>query len=313
MIISGGFMEEYDIIILGAGPAGLTAGIYLGREGLKSLIIEKAIKGGNANMAPVITNFPGFKSIPGLDLLKKIGEQAEKYIDINESVEILKIQRNDDKIILTTDKGDYSTKSIIFCTGATYRKLGVDGEDKFIGKGISYCSICDGMLFKGRDVLVVGGGNSAVEHALHLKDIGVNVKIIHRRDELRAQKYLQDRIIAEGIPIIWNSVLTEMKGDIFLKSVVIHNRETEVDEEIEVSGVFIAVGEKPNSTLAASIGVNVDELGYIITDKNQRTNIIHVYAAGDVAGGVQQLVVACGEGAVAAVNAYQSLKILNKE
>lgn len=302
-------MEEYDVLIIGAGPSGLTAGIYAGREGLKSVIIEKAIKGGNANMAPVIANFPGFKSIPGLELLKKIGEQAEKYIDIKETEEILKIEKKDNNFILSTSKDEYQAKSIIFCTGTTYRKLGVPGEEKFIGKGISFCSICDGMLFKGRDVIVVGGGNSAVTHALHLNDIGVNVKLIHRRDALRAQKYLQDQLFEAGIPIIWNSVVTEMKGDLFLKSVIIHNRETGDDQELEVSGAFLAVGEKPNSDLAGNIGVEVDELGYIITDKGQKTNLPKVYAAGDVTGGVQQLVVACGEGATAAVNAYEYLKI----
>lgn len=302
-------MEEYDVLIMGAGPSGLTAGIYAGREGLKSLIIEKGLKGGNANMAPVIANFPGFKSIPGLELLKKIGEQAEKYIEIRETEEILKIEEDDGTFILTSNKQDYKTKFIIFCTGTTYRKLGVPGEEKFIGKGISFCSICDGMLFKGRDVIVVGGGNSAVTHALHLNDIGVNVKLIHRRDELRAEKYLQDQLMEAGIPIIWNSVVTEMKGDIFLKSVFIHNRETGEDQELEVSGAFLAVGEKPNSDLARSIGVELDELGYIITDKKLRTNISNVYAAGDVTGGVQQLVVACGEGAAAALNIYEYLKL----
>lgn len=302
-------MEEYDVLIMGAGPSGLTAGIYAGREGLKSIIIEKALKGGNANMAPVIANFPGFKSIPGLELLKKIGGQAEKYIEIRETEEILKIEENEDNFILNTNKQDYRAKSIIFCTGTTYRKLGVPGEENFIGKGISFCSICDGMLFKGRDVIVVGGGNSAVTHALHLKDIGVNVTLIHRRDELRAQKYLQDQLRESGIPIIWNSVVKEMKGDMFLQSVVVQNRETGEDQELEVSGAFLAVGEKPNSDLAVSIGVDVDELGYIITDKKQQTNVSNVYAAGDVTGGVQQLVVACGEGAVAAVNLYEELKI----
>lgn len=305
-------MEEYDVLIIGAGPSGLTAGIYTGREGLKSLIIEKAVKGGNANMAPVIANFPGYKSIPGLELLKKIGEQAENYIEIKETEEILKIEKDDGNFILTTIKDNYKAKSVIFCTGTTYRKLEVPGEEKFIGKGISFCSICDGMLFKGRDVIVVGGGNSAVTHALHLNDIGVNVKLIHRRDELRAQKYLQDQIKDTGIPIMWNSAVSEMKGDMFLKSVIIHNRETGEDQELEVSGAFLAVGEKPNSDLARSIGVDVDKLGYIITDKKQQTNVPKVYAAGDVTGGVQQLVVSCGEGAAAAVNLYDYLKIHSK-
>lgn len=303
-------MEEYDIIIVGAGPAGLTAGIYAGREGLKSLIIEKGVKGGNANTAPVILNYPGFKSIPGLELLKKIGEQAEKYIEIRENEELQDIRKTDDKFFLTTTKSEYPTKAIIFSSGTTYRKLGVKGEDEYIGKGISYCSICDGMLFKGREVIVVGGGNSAAEHALHLNDIGVNVKIIHRRDELRAQQYLKDKLKDEGIPIIWNTVLTEIKGNLFLKSVMIHNKETGVDEELNVNGIFISVGEEPNSKIANALGVKIDSDQYIVTDKDQKTNINGVYAAGDVTGGVNQLVVACGEGAAAAVNAYIYVKMV---
>lgn len=303
-------MEEYDIIIVGAGPAGLTAGIYAGREGLKSLIIEKGVKGGNANTAPVILNYPGFKSIPGLELLKKIGEQAEKYIEIRENEELQDIRKTDDKFFLTTTKSEYSTKAIMFSSGTTYRKLGVKGEDEYIGKGISYCSICDGMLFKGREVIVVGGGNSAAEHALHLNDIGVNVKIIHRRDELRAQQYLKDKLKDEGIPIIWNTVLTEIKGNLFLKSVMIHNKETGVDEELNVNGIFISVGEEPNSKIANALGVKIDCDQYIVTDKDQKTNINGVYAAGDVTGGVNQLVVACGEGAAAAVNAYIYVKMV---
>jgi thioredoxin reductase (NADPH) len=303
-------MEEYDIIIIGAGPAGLTAGIYAGREGLKSLVIEKNVKGGNANTAPVILNYPGYKSIPGLELLKKISEQAEKYIEIRENEEIKQIERVDKKFHLTTNLDEYSTKSIIFCSGTTYRKIGVEGEEKFVGKGISYCSICDGMLFKERDVIVVGGGNSAAEHALHLKDIGVNVKLVHRRDELRAQKYLQDKLRDEKIPILWNTVLKEIKGDMFVKSVILLNRETKAEEEIEVNGIFIAVGETPNSQLAKELGAEIDQLNYIVTDKEQKTNIPGIYAAGDITGGVNQLVVACGEGAVAAVNAYTYIKMI---
>jgi thioredoxin reductase (NADPH) len=303
-------MEEYDIVIVGAGPAGLTAGIYAGREGLKSLIIEKNVRGGNANTAPVILNYPGFKSISGLELLKKMGEQAEKYIEIREDEELLDVLKTDNRFLLTTNNSKYSAKAIIFCSGTTYRKLGVKGEDEFIGKGISYCSICDGMLFKDRDVVVVGGGNSAAEHALHLHDIGVNVTIIHRRDELRAQQFLKDKLMEKGIPILWNTVLTEIKGEMFLKSIDIHNKETGKDKELMVNGIFIAVGELPNSSIANSLGVEINSNKYIVTDKNQKTKIDGVYAAGDVTGGVNQLVVSCGEGAIAAVNAYTYVKMV---
>lgn len=301
-------MEEHDIIIIGAGPAGLTAGIYAGREGLNSIIIEKNLRGGNANMAPVILNYPGYKSIPGLELLKKIAEQAEKYTEIRENEEIKKIEKIDGKFRVESSKNEYLTKSIIFCSGTTYRKIGVEGEEEYVGRGISYCSICDGMLFKGRNVVVVGGGNSAAEHALHLNDIGVNVKLIHRRDELRAQKYLQDKLKEEGIPILWDTVLKEIKGKMFVESVVLYNNKTKQEQEMDINGIFIAVGEVPNSQIANGIGVEIDKMNYIITNKDQQTNIPGVYAAGDITGGVNQLVVACGEGAVAAVNAYTYIK-----
>ncbi len=301
-------MEEYDVIIVGAGPAGLTAGIYAGREGLKSLIIEKNVKGGNANTAPVILNYPGFNSIPGLELLKKISEQAEKYIEIQENEELLEVQKNNKKLLLTTNKSEYSTTAIIFCSGTSYRKLGVEGETKFVGKGISYCSICDGMLFKDRDVIVVGGGNSAAEHALHLHDIGVNVKIIHRRDKLRAQEYLIKKLEDEDIPILWNTVLTKIEGDMFVNKVKIHNRKTGKDDILNVNGIFIAVGENPNSKIAKELGVEINSNNYIMTDKDYKTNIDGVYAAGDITGGVNQLIVSCGEGAAAAVNVYNYVK-----
>jgi thioredoxin reductase (NADPH) len=301
-------MEEYDVIIIGAGPAGLTAGIYAGREGLKALIIEKNVKGGNANTAPVILNYPGYNSIPGLELLKKIGEQTGKYIEIRENEELQYVRKTDNKLFLSTNISEYTATAIIFCSGTTYRKLGVKGEEEFVGKGISYCSICDGMLFKNRDVIVVGGGNSAAEHALHLHDIGVNVKIIHRRDKLRAQEYLIKKIKAEGIPILWNTVLKEIEGDMFVKNVKIHNRETGADDKLNVNGIFIAVGEEPNSKIANQLGVEIDSNNYIITDKDQKTKIEGVFAAGDVTGGVNQLVVSCGEGATAAVNAYAYVK-----
>ncbi len=302
-------MEQYDIVIAGAGPAGLTAGIYAGREGLKAVILEKALKGGMGNVAPLVLNFPGFKSITGLELLKRIGDHASGYMDIKESEEIQEVEKKDGKIMVTTNKNEYAAKSFIISTGTKYRELGVPGEQEFIGKGISYCSICDGMFFRGKDVLVVGGGNSAAEHALHLKDIGCNVKLVHRRDELRAQKYLQDKIKKEGIPIIWNSVIKEIKGDTLLKSVVIYDRVRDVEEELDVNGMFIAVGEIPSSQLAGQIGVEIDRGGYIITDKDQKTNVPHVYAAGDVTGGLKQIIVACSEGAVAAESAYNDIKM----
>ena len=301
-------MEEYDLIIIGAGPAGLTAGIYAGREDVKAVILEKSTAGGMQNMAPVVGNFPGFKTITGANLSKKMIEHASNYIKINELEGVETITASGDKFILKTSKKNYLTKTVIINTGTTYRKLGAVGETEFVGKGISYCSICDGLLFKGRKVVVVGGGNSAVEHTLHLHDIGCDVSLIHRRDELRAEKHGQKRLNESGIPIIWNSVVTEIKGDVMVRSILVYDRVKEEETEMKVDGVFIAVGEEPNNLLAKDIGVELDRNGYIITDKNQRTNIPHVYAAGDITGGVKQMVVAASEGAIAAISAYNDIK-----
>ncbi|MDI6645086.1 MAG: thioredoxin-disulfide reductase [Methanobacteriaceae archaeon] len=301
-------MEEYDVIIIGAGPAGLTAGIYAGREDIKALILEKGTAGGMQNVAPLVGNYPGFKTITGANLSQRMIEQASNYIQINELEDVKEIKAEAGKFILKTSKQYYSAQAIILCTGTTYRKLGAKGEDDFVGKGISYCSICDALLFKDRKVVVIGGGDSAVEHALHLNDVCSEVTIIHRRDELRAKKDGKDRIKEAGIPIIWNSVVTEINGDVVLRSIKIYDKIKDKETEMEVDGVFIAVGEEPNNQLAKELGVKLDTNGYIITDKEQKTNMDHVYAAGDITGGVKQMVVAAGEGAIAAISAYNNIK-----
>ncbi|GAB4317061.1 MAG: thioredoxin-disulfide reductase [Methanobacteriaceae archaeon] len=301
-------MEEYDVIIIGAGPAGLTAGIYAGREDIKALILEKGAAGGMQNVAPLVGNYPGFKTITGANLSQRMIEQASNYIQINELEDVKEIKPEDGKFILKTSKQHYSAQAIILCTGTTYRKLGAKGEEDFVGKGISYCSICDALLFKDRKVVVIGGGDSAVEHALHLNDVCSDVTIIHRRDELRAKKDGRDRIKEAGIPIIWNSVVTEINGDVVVRSIKIYDKIKDKETELEVDGVFIAVGEEPNNQLAKKLGVKLDKNGYIITDKEQKTNIDHVYAAGDITGGVKQMVVAAGEGAIAAISAYNNIK-----
>lgn len=301
-------MEEYDVIIIGAGPAGLTAGIYAGREDIKALILEKGTAGGMQNVAPLVGNYPGFKTITGANLSQRMIDQASNYIQINELEDVKEIKPEDGKFILKTSKQHYSAQAIILCTGTTYRKLGAKGEEDFVGKGISYCSICDALLFKDRKVVVIGGGDSAVEHALHLNDVCSDVTIIHRRDELRAKKDGRDRIKEAGIPIIWNSVVTEINGDVVVRSIKIYDKIKDKETELEVDGVFIAVGEEPNNQLAKKLGVKLDKNGYIITDKEQKTNIDHVYAAGDITGGVKQMVVAAGEGAIAAISAYNNIK-----
>lgn len=302
-------MDEYDVIIVGSGPAGLTAGIYAGRQGLNVLILEKAVTGGAALMVPNMENYPGFEIISGKELIDRKKKQTLKYAKINEFEEVKKIKiANENEIIVSSQKSDYKTKSVIICTGTTHRKLGVPGEDEFLGKGVFYCAVCDGPLFVGKKILVAGGGNTAVQGALYLDNIGSYVAVVHRRDELRAEKYLQKKLKDREIAVIWDTVIDEIKGDMFVEKVLLHNKKTDEKNEYDIDGIFIAIGEIPSNSLAASMGVEIDQGGYILTDKRQKTNIPRIYAAGDNTGGFKQWIVASGEGAVAALSVYEDLQ-----
>ena len=303
-------MEKYDIIIIGAGPGGLTAGIYAGRQGTKNLIIDRDLAGGIGREVPEMENYPGFDNISGLELVEKMKQQAIKNTELHEMEEVTELKKTDDeyRFTVTTTKSQYQSKTIILATGSSHRHLDVTGEEEFIGKGVSYCATCDGFFFAGRDILMVGGGNSALQEAVYLKNLGANVTLVHRRDEFRAQKHLQDMIEKEGIPTILNAVVEEIKGEMLVESVILKDTKTGELNEIPTNGVFISVGYIPHTELAKQLNVNLDESGHIIIDKNQKTNIDYVYAIGDVCIGLKQWVVACGEGAVAATSAYHDLK-----
>ena len=303
-------MEKYDIIIVGAGPGGLTAGIYAGRQGTKNLILDKGFAGGIGREVPEMENYPGFDSISGLELIEKMKSQAVKNCELHENENVLEIIKNDDEYRFTikTDKDSYLSKTVILATGSSHRQLNVKGEEEFKGKGVSYCATCDGFFFQGRDIVMVGGGNTALQEALYLNNLGANVTLVHRRDEFRAQKHLQNQIEEEDINIIYNAVVEEIKGDMLVESVVLKDTQTGELSELSVSGVFISVGYIPHTELAKQLGVDLDESGHIIIDKEQKTNVGYVYAIGDVCVGLKQWVVACGEGAVAATSAYHDLK-----
>lgn len=302
-------MDEYDVIIIGSGPAGLTAGIYAGRQGLKTLILEKGIIGGAALMVPNMENYPGFELIPGRKLIEYTKKQALKYAEISELEEVKKLKIIDNnQIVVSSKKKDYKAKAVILCTGTTHRKLGVPGESEFLGKGVFYCAVCDGPLFMDKRILIVGGGNAAVQDALYLDTIGCYVAVVHRRDELRAEKYLEEKLNENEIPVIWSTVLDEIKGDKFVEKVVLHHLKKGIKKEYDIDGILIAVGDIPSNSLAANIGVEIGRGGYITTDKSQRTNLLGIYAAGDITGGVNQWVVACSEGAIAALSAYEDLQ-----
>ena len=304
---------DYDLIVVGAGPAGLTAGTFGVRSGLKTLVLEKGICGGLANEATIVDNYPGFRRINGMELAEKMKEQTADYAELKELEGVDRIERIEGERALQvfTDKDAYLIAStVILCTGTKKRKLGVKGEAEFLGRGVSYCATCDGFFFKGKSVIVVGGGNSAVHGALYLQNLGCDVTLIHRRDELRAEQYLQTSLEKAGVRILWNSIVNEIKGDTAVSSVVRYNKATETEDEIAIDGVFIYVGEEPANALATQLGVELDANGYIITDKSQRTIQERVYAAGDITGGVRQIVVACAEGAIAATSAYEDVAAL---
>lgn len=303
-------MNEYDIIIIGAGPGGLTAGIYAGRQGTRNMIIDRDLAGGLGREVPEMENYPGFDNISGLELIEKMKAQATKNCDLREMEEVTEITKTDDEYRFTvkTSKDTYRSKAIILATGSSHRHLEAKGEEEFKGKGVSYCATCDGFFFAGRDIIMVGGGNSALQEALYLKNLGANVTVVHRRDEFRAQKHLQNQIKEAEIPTILNATVEEIKGEILVESVVLKNTKTNELKELPINGVFISVGYIPHTELAKQLEINLDESGHIIIDKKQKTNVDYVYAIGDVCVGLKQWVVACGEGAVAATSAFEDLQ-----
>ena len=309
-LIRGKNMNEYDIIIIGAGPGGLTAGIYAGRQGTKNLIIDRDLAGGLGREVPEMENYPGFDNISGLELIEKMKAQATKNCDLREMEEVTEITKTDDEYRFTvkTSKDTYRSKAIILATGSSHRHLEAKGEEEFKGKGVSYCATCDGFFFAGRDIIMVGGGNSALQEALYLKNLGANVTVVHRRDEFRAQKHLQNQIKEAEIPTILNATVEEIKGEMLVESVILKDTQTGELTELPTNGVFVSVGYIPHTELAKQLDINLDESGHIIIDKKQKTNVDYVYAIGDVCVGLKQWVVACGEGAVAATSAFEDLK-----
>ncbi|MEG3225124.1 MAG: thioredoxin-disulfide reductase [Methanobacteriales archaeon Met13] len=300
-------MEEYDLIIIGAGPAGLSAAIYAGRQGMKTLVLEMMTGAGSGYMVPAMENYPGFEVISGKDLLDMMKKQAEKHSTLTNMEEVKSIESKDNLLEVTTSKDKYNARSILISTGSRHRRLQVPGETDFLGRGVCYCATCDGPLYQGKDVLMIGGGNAAAQEALYLQSIGCKVTMVHRRDQLRAEKYLQEKLEEKKIPVIWGSVVEEIKGGLVVKQVVLLNRKTGKKSAVDVDGIFIAIGDEPLNKVAVSLGVEIDKEGYIITDKFQRTNIPCVYAAGDITGGVKQWLVAASEGAVAALSAQEDL------
>lgn len=295
-----------DLIIIGAGPAGLTAGIYSARSGLKTIVLEKNIAGGQAAITPVVENWPGFSSIPGKQLMDMISKQARDYVPVleGERVQEIKIGKYIEAI---TERNWYFSKAIILATGAEHRKLQVPGEDTFYGHGVSYCPTCDGFLFKGKTAVVIGGGNTAMTDALYLKNLGAQVIVLNRSEEFKGEQILINSMRKEEISIQWNTIVEEILGKKSVNAVKVHNTKTKNSSVIQTDGVFIAVGEIPNNQLAMDIGLKLDEQGFVLSDRFGRTNIPRVYVAGDLTGGVRQITTAVGTGATAATSAFEDI------
>ena len=296
----------YDTIIIGAGPAGMTAALYAARSNLKVALLERGIPGGQMNNTSDIENYPGYANISGPELAEKMFEPLENLgvEHLFGSVEKIEDQGAIKKVF--TEDEVFETKTLIIATGAFHRHLGVPGEEELNSRGVSYCAVCDGAFFRDEDLLVVGGGDSAVEEAIFLTRFAKTVTIVHRRDELRAQKLLQERAFAnEKIHFIWDSVVKEIKGDNRVSSVMVENVKTGEVSEHKFGGVFIYVGLDPVSEFANDLGIT-NEAGWIVTDNHMETAISGIYAIGDVREkDLRQVTTAVGDGAVAGQEVYK--------
>jgi len=301
----------YDVIIIGGGPAGLTAGIYLSRARMDTLLIEKALPGGQAILTEIIENYPGFPhGIAGPELMQKMEEQAVRFGLKIEYGEVEEVKIKEDKVkIVRINNQEYKTLTIILASGAEASKLEVPGEEELRGRGVSYCATCDAPFFKHQKIVVAGGGDTAIEEALYLTKFVWEVTIIHRRDRLRATKILQERVFAnKKINFAWDSVVTRVLGNEKVEGVLIQNKKTGEEKEIPCQGVFVFVGNIPNSNFLKKL-VKLGEKGYILTDDNMMTSQEGIYACGDVRKKIlRQVVTACGEGATAAFAAQKYIE-----
>lgn len=290
----------YDLIILGSGPAGLSAAIYASRAELNTIVIEKApMSGGQVINTYEVDNYPGYPGISGFELSMKFREHADKLgaSFITGEIKSVEVENNIKKVTLESGE-EYEAKAVIIATGAVWRKLGVPGEQKLSGLGVSYCATCDGAFFRNKEVAVIGGGDVAVEDAIFLARLCKKVYVIHRRDEFRAAKVLSTRLMQlDNVEIIWDTVVEEIHGEDFVQSITIKNKKTDETKELLVSGVFVAVGTLPNSECFKDL-VAMNEGGYIIADESCKTNIPGIFAAGDIrTKGLRQIITAASDGA----------------
>lgn len=304
-------MKAYDTIIIGGGPGGLSAAIYAARGDLKTAVFEKSLVGGQINVTFEVENYPGIPEIlSGFELSDRFKQQADKFGTEFIDEEIIKvdfISKDGYKKVYTEDE-EYLTKTIIIATGAQPRSLGCPGEDEYVGKGVSYCATCDGALYRNKVVAVIGGGDSAVEEGMFLTKFASKVYVVHRRDELRAVKTIQDRAFKnEKMEFIWDTVVDEVKGENFVTSLILENKKTKEKSELAVDGVFVYVGILPNNELLKN-DITLDKSGFVITNELMETNIPGVYAIGDLRDTpLRQVVTASSDGAIAAFYAEKHI------
>ena len=303
--------KKYDVIVIGAGPGGMTAALYAARANLSVLMLDRGVYGGQMNNTAEVENYPGFKSILGPDLAKEMYDSSTQFGAeyAYGTVTGVTVQADGTKLV-TTEDDTFETKALIIATGSEHRKLGVPGEEEYGGRGVSYCAVCDGAFFRNKDVAVVGGGDSAIEEGTYLAQIVDSVNVFHRRDQLRAQKILQDRAFAnEKMHFTWDTVVTEIVGDgQKVTGVKTHNKKTGEDREVPVAAVFIYVGILPITEPFKDLGIT-DEEGWIVTDDQMKTKIPGIFAVGDVRKkNLRQITTAVGDGGIAGQQAFNYIE-----
>lgn len=304
-------MENWDVIIVGAGSAGLSAGIYAVRSGLKTLILDEKFAGGTISDASKVVNYPGFVEISGSELAEKMTSHAKTVgATIHDIEPVSELDLAGELKVVRTASAEYQTRAVIYSTGSHYKELGVKGESEFKGKGVSYCGVCDGPFFKGKKVLVVGGGNTACITTLYLSGLASQVYVVHRREAFRAEESLVSDISSKSnVSIMWNTEVQEIKGDKQVKMVTLIDNVTKKTKDLDVDAVFVQIGEAPNSQIASSSGIEIDQHGYVKVNARQETNLPGVFAAGDVTDQpIKQVGTAVGQGITAALEAYSFIR-----
>lgn len=313
MTTAGG--RDYDVVVIGAGPAGLCAGLYASRAKLRTIVLDKGVPGGQIVNTHLVEDYPGFLSVEGGELARLMQEHAEHFGAEVAMAEVTGVRAEGDgstaKIVETTD-GSYRAKAVILTAGGSPVKLGVPGEERLNARGVSYCAVCDGPFFADRVLAVVGGGDAAVEEATYLTKYASKVILVHRRDRLRAQKVLQDRFFANPkAEVVWNSVVEEITGEWSVNGIRIRDVATGATSSLEVGGVFVFIGFKPNGDILADTGVTRDHGGHVVTNANMETGVPGIFAAGDVRAQLaRQVTTAVGDATTAAIAAEKYIESL---